>query len=174
MLEEFINLLKKVEILDEEPKFYGSNSKENISTVEQALQLRFDDFLNAYLLEFGGGGISDLLQTNGILPENPLSDNIFTLYGATVYAREKFQLPDNFLVINSSFPSDVLVIDTHSGTIYNYEMLSKSRSSTLYPNFENYLLTEWSALLEEYSKEESRKNETGSYFWPSITDSHLF
>lgn len=150
MLEEFIKLIEKVEVLDEKPEFYGSNSEENISKVENALQLKFDNFLKAYLLKFGGGGIPDLLHTNGILPENPLSNNMYTLYGATFYAREKFQLPDNFLVINSHFPSDVLVLDTHSGTIYSYEMLSKNRSSTLYPNFENYLLTEWDALIEEY------------------------
>ncbi|MCS4302629.1 SMI1/KNR4 family protein [Chryseobacterium sp. BIGb0232] len=150
MLEEFIKLIKKAKILDEDPKFYGSNSEENISRVENALKIKFDDFLKAYLLEYGGGGIPDLLYTNGILPENPLSDNQYTFYGATVYARQEFQLPDHFLVINSNFPSDVLVLDSHSGTIYNYEMYSKNRSSTLYPNFENYLLTEWEALIEEY------------------------
>ncbi|WP_160137703.1 SMI1/KNR4 family protein [Chryseobacterium sp. c4a] len=150
MLEEFIKLIKKAEILKEEPVFYGSNSEENISKVEHTLQLKFDDFLRTYLLVFGGGGIPDLLHTNGILPADPLSDNMYTLYGATAYARQEFQLPDNFLVINSNFPSDVLVLDTHCGIIYNYEMLSQNRSSTLYPNFENYLLTEWNALIEEY------------------------
>lgn len=150
MLEEFIKLLEKVGILNEEPVFYGSNSEENISKVEKALQLKFDDFLKAYLLKFGGGGMPDLLHTNGILPENPLSNDIYTLYGATVYARQEFHLPDNFLVINSNFPSDILVLDTSSGTIYSYEILSKNRSSTLYPNFENYLLTEWDALIQEY------------------------
>ncbi len=150
MLKEFIKLLEKAGVLKEKPVFYGSNSEENISKVENALQLNFDVFLKAYLLEFGGGGIPDLLHTNGILPENPLSDDIYTLYGATVYARQEFQLPDNFLVINSNFPADVLVLDTSSGIIYSYEMLSKSRSSTLYPNFEDYLLTEWDALIQEY------------------------
>lgn len=150
MLEQFKELIKKAEKLEKKPKFYGSNSEENISKVEHALQLKFDVFLKTYLLEFGGGGVSDLLYTNGILPENPLSNDVCTLYGATVYARQEFQLPDNFLVINSNFPSDVLVLDTHCGIIYNYEMLSKNRSSTLYPSFENYLLTEWNALIEEY------------------------
>lgn len=150
MLEEFIKLLEKAEVLDEEPKFYGLNSEENINKVEKALQLKFDDCLKAYLLKFGGGGMPDLLHTNGILPENPLSNDIYTLYGATVYARQEFHLPDNFLVINSNFPSDILVLDTSSGTIYSYEILSKNRSSTLYPNFENYLLTEWDALIQEY------------------------
>ncbi|MDN3693281.1 SMI1/KNR4 family protein [Chryseobacterium tructae] len=103
MLEQFKELIKKAEKLEEKPEFYGSNSEENISKVEHALQLKFDVFLKAYLLEFGGGGIPDLLHTNGILSENPLSDHIYTLYGATVYARQEFQLPDNFLVINSNF-----------------------------------------------------------------------
>lgn len=150
MLEEFIKLIEKAEMLLQKPVFYGSNSEESIGKVEYALQLKFDDFLKAYLLEFGGGGIPDLLYTNGILPDKPLDDSIYTLFGATVYARKEFQLPDNFLVINSGFPSDVLVLDTDSGIIYSYEMLSKNRSSTLYPNFENYLLTEWDALIEEY------------------------
>ncbi|WP_347219450.1 SMI1/KNR4 family protein [Chryseobacterium sp.] len=150
MLEEFKILIKKAEELDEKLDFYGHNPEENINIVENALKLKFDDFLKAYLLEYGGGGIPDLLHTNGILPENPLSDNRYTFYGATVYARQEFQLPDHFLVINSNFPSDALVLDSHCGTIYNYEMHSKNRSSTLYPNFENYLLTEWEALIEEY------------------------
>lgn len=173
MLEEFTELIKKLEALGKVPEFYGSNSEDNISKVEYTLQLTFDDFLRTYLLEFGGGGIPDLLHTNGILPENPLSNNIYTLYGATLYARQEFQLPDNFLVINSGFPSDVLVIDTNSGTIYNYEMLSKNRSSTLFPSFENYLLMEWNALLEEYSKEENEKKEVKSYFWLSNTNNQL-
>ena len=147
MLEEFKKLIEK---LAEEPEFYGSNSEENISKVEDALQLKFDDFLKAYLIEYGGGGIPDLLHTNGILSGDPLSDAVDTLLGATVYARREFQLPHHFLVINSGFPCDVLVLDIHSGTIYSYDMRSKVRSSTLYPNFKNYLLTEWEALIEEY------------------------
>ncbi|MGH1517141.1 SMI1/KNR4 family protein [Chryseobacterium sp. JK1] len=152
MLEEFRELIRRIENLDEKPEFHGPNSKKNITKIEDALQLKFDDFLKAYLLEFGGGGIPELLYTNGIVPDNPLSGNISTLFGATVFARHKFQLPYNFLVINSSFPSDVLVLDCQSGKIYHYDMVSKNRSSTLFSSFEDYLLTEWDALIEEYEK----------------------
>ncbi|MFZ4928527.1 SMI1/KNR4 family protein [Chryseobacterium sp. Mn2064] len=150
MLEKFKELIRRIEKLGEKPEFYGANSQENISKIEDALHLKFDDFLKAYLLEFGGGGIPELLHTNGILPDNPLSENRGTLFGATVFARHRFHLPDNFLVINSSFPSDVLVLDGQSGKIYHYEMISKNRSSTLFSSFEDYLLTEWDALIEEY------------------------
>lgn len=151
-IKHFKKLIKKVEKLGEEPEFYGKVSLQDIEKVVQALNLKFDDQITTFLQEFGGGGIPDILNTNGILPENPLSDNIYTLFGATMYARKEFGLPENFLVIDADFPEKCWMLACEKSAENNvlaYDCDNQTIEKQLYNSFQEYLFAEWQIFIEE-------------------------
>lgn len=151
-LKHFKKLIKKVENLNEEPVFYGKVSLTEIKEVENALQLKLDEQLTTCLKEFGGGGVLDLLNTNGIIPRNPLSDNFYTLYGATFYAREEYALPPNYVVIDAEFPEKCWVLDCtnpEKNGIYFYNCIDQKIETKFYDSFEEYLITGWEEYIED-------------------------
>ncbi|AIM37628.1 hypothetical protein KO02_13780 [Sphingobacterium sp. ML3W] len=152
-LKYFKNLIKKVESLGEEPEFYGKVDQSEIKQVESALDLKFDKELTSYLKEFGGAGIPDSLNTNGIIPQEALSDNLYTIYGATIYARDNHALPSNYLVLDAEFPDKCWVLECSaldSNPVFAYNCISPKTEGKIYNSFQEYLITEWEQFLEEY------------------------
>ncbi|MDM1298323.1 SMI1/KNR4 family protein [Empedobacter falsenii] len=151
-IKHFKKLIKKVEKLDEEPEFYGKVSLQDIEKVAQALNLKFDDQITTYLQEFGGGGIPDILNTNGIIPEDHLLDNFYTLFGATSCARKEFGLPENFIVIDADFPEKCWVLacdNPNENNVFAYNCFNQKIENQLYSSFQEYLFTEWEQFVEE-------------------------
>lgn len=145
-------IIAKLSELGEEIEFYGKNSIADINNVGSSLQVTFDSQFKEFLEEYGGGGIVDIISTNGILPDDPLSENIFTVYGATVYARNEFGLEKKYVVINSDFPEKCWVLDTSNSeenSIYSYNILNKKIGEKIYDNFNNYIYNEFYEYLKE-------------------------
>ena len=104
------------------------------------------------MLEFGGGGISDILYTNGILPEEPLSENIYTIFGATKLARETYHLPKKFVVLDADLPEKCWVLEcfnTEANSIYGYNCISQKIENKIYNSFHEYLFTEWEEFIDD-------------------------
>lgn len=148
-IKHFKRLIKKVENLGEEIDFYGGNSTENIALVENKLQLKFNTDVKNYLQEFGGGGVIDLLFSNGIIPEDPLSDNMYTLLGATTEAREAYQISPKYLVIEADLPEKCWVLDTETNKIVSIDILDKLKTYVLYNSFNDYLIQQWQTFIED-------------------------
>lgn len=151
-IKHFNTLIKTVEDMGEEPEFYGNISITEIEKVSSALNLQFDGEITTYLQEYGGGGIPDILNTNGIITKEPLSDNIYTLYGATTYARKHFSLPENLVVISAEFPEKCWVLDCENPTennVFAYNCINQKIENQLYSSFQEYLITEWELFIEE-------------------------
>lgn len=149
---KFKAILKELEQLGEEIYFYGVNSIANINIVEQKLGFTIDENYKKFILEYGGGGIVGIISINGILPADKFSMNIFTLYGATLYAREKFNLPPEYAVITSDFPEKCWIIETnntHENEILRFDTLSSMVGHTIYKNFNDFLISEFNEFLEE-------------------------
>lgn len=151
-LQQFKKRINKVEDLGEEPVFYGKVSLTEIKEVESALNIHLDKEITAYLREFGGGGVPDLLNTNGIIPENPLSDDLYTLYGATIYAREEYTLPPNYVVIDAEFSEKCWVLDCtnpEKNGIFFYNCIDQKIETKFYDSFQEYLITGWEMYIED-------------------------
>lgn len=148
-LQEVINKLIE---LGEDVDFYGGNNIDTITQVEKSLDISCDYQLKKFLEEYGGGGIVDIISTNGILPFDPLSENLFTLLGATLYARKEYKLEKKYLVINSDFPEKCWVIDTinsENNPVYSFDTINSKIVKLIYKDFNDYIYSEFNEYLKE-------------------------
>lgn len=156
-LERFKGLVQQVASMDEEPEFFGGASDSAINEVSNALGINLDKQLTAYLKAFGGGGIPDSLHTNGIWNEDEVEDNIYTLHGATLYGRTYYHLPKNYVMISGDFFGKCWVLDCSNpveNPVYYYNCSSERVENKLYNSFEEYLLSEWQAFVDETEEDE--------------------
>lgn len=156
-LKKFKDLVHQVESMDEDPEFFGGASELAIKEVSTALGVEFDEQLKAYLNAYGGGGIPDSLHTNGIWNEDEVEDNIYTLHGATLYGRTYYNLPERYVVISGSFIDKCWVLDcmdAEVNPVYYYNCSSQCVENKLYDSFEDYLLSEWQAFVDEFEEDD--------------------
>lgn len=152
-LEKFRKLVEQVESMDQELEFFTRASDTDIARVCKALDLELDQQITTYLKAYGGGGLIDELYTNGILEQDPVHDNIYTLVGATLYGRTFYNLPTNYIVISGDFFGRCWVLDSKdpvSNPVYYYNCALQRIENKLYDSFQEYLLLEWQAFVDEY------------------------
>jgi len=80
----------------------SSSSYIRASHVENLLGVRFPPSYKAFLLQHGAL-FSSVGAISGVFPQSPLAANDGAVLGDTLYYRERFQLPADFVVIERDF-----------------------------------------------------------------------
>lgn len=96
-LNDFEDIIQKLQTKGEELEFFGPVPESEIETAEQHLGLSFPAVFKDFLRKWGGGGIEAGSQISGLVPGDPLMDSVGTLVGDTKQARSRFGLDNRYL-----------------------------------------------------------------------------
>lgn len=138
-------IVEELRNIGEDVEFFGPSSTEDIKRVEDGLGLKINSSVKDFLVKYGGGGVIDGPSVCGIIPGDPLSENVYTLYGATIHARSKFNLKPNFLVVRIEDPELVWCIDTSNSADSSVFALDTGSSGTI-----RKISGDFNQMLEEY------------------------
>lgn len=141
--------LTKLRENGEDVQVWGRVSESSIRSAERNLNLSLPAELNAIISELGGFGVIGGAWFCGIMEKDALSDNVFTLTGATKYCRGSNRLAPWFAVVRLE-PDDLIVaVDTREKSqrspVYSIDPRDGGRATKLASSLEEYLLEIFSA-----------------------------
>lgn len=147
---DFDEVISKLKEIGNEIAFEGAAEASEIERVEAALGVKFNAEYRSFLEKYGGGGVITHPFINGIKKSNPFSTNIWNVYGATMYAREEFNLDEKYIVIELDDDEALWVMDGHQpdsaavffidrNFIHRPQKNSNSFNEFLQDAFEGYL-----------------------------------
>lgn len=95
----------------DEADFEGPRDEALISAAERALGLRFPPTYRRFLLELGAGDMGDL-EYYGVINEDWSRPGPPDAIGSTLHERERYQLPERFVIVSSTGDGSWYVLDT--------------------------------------------------------------
>jgi hypothetical protein len=144
MLKAIESTLNKLRENGEDVQVWGRVPESSIRSAEINLNISLPAELNSIISELGGFGVVGGPWFCGIMAREPLSDNVFTLTGATKYCRDSNRLAPWFAVVRLE-PDDLIVaVDTRERSqrspVYSVDPRDGERATKLASSLEAYLL----------------------------------
>ncbi len=145
----------------EDIEWYGPASEGDIKVVEARLNLTIPDQFRAFLMTYGGGGLGQS-PISGIIPGAPLTAYTGTILFDTEYCRKRYDLPDDFIVINAEFDEVYWCLDMspEPARVVSYDIFTKTVfSKAIAESFRDFLYEqlEMEAYPERYFNAEELK-----------------
>lgn len=143
-MQEFNQLIEGVKKAGHEIFWFGPASDDQVSKLEDLLQLRLPESFKEFLKAYGGGGVIGA-EISGIEENDASLDSGGTVYGDTLTAREDYELPDGLVVIFFRDDEICWCLDTTSEgpngecPVVSYSLFHRKIDNKIADNFNDFL-----------------------------------
>ena len=140
-MNDYSELIKKIESSDEEIYWLGSSDDAQILLLEELLKAKLSRSFKKFLRDYGGGGVVEN-EISGIENNDATLKTGGTVLGDTLECRKDFNLPNYLVVVFYQYKELAWCLDSskmdknNECPIVSYDLFSKKITNNIADNFE--------------------------------------